>query len=295
MPDRTAPPPTRRAFLALFALFAGTIAFALAGSALMRFAPAQAAASFTWFDAHVGLGPDDLIRAPTWAYMALLPLLALSLYAGELGPRRSVGFLAWGAAVGATAELVGTNTGVPFGAYSYGDWLGPKIAGDVPYFIPPSWYALSVVSLDLARRMGLARPGRVLAAAALMVLWDVALDPAMNHAFPMWSYRTSGVYFGMPLVNWAGWLLPATVIALGYETLLGGLAPRADPFVGAWGPRLYAANVLFPVGICLLFGAPLAGLAGLAALGVALGLVRWRERGAAPPAPQRRPEAGVAA
>lgn len=266
----------RRAFLVAFGLFLGAVGFSLAGSALVSFFPEAAGVAIGWFSAHFGLQYEDLVKGPTWAYMALLPVLSLLLYLPELGWVRSLGFLAWGSAVGAAAELVGTNTGVPFGHYSYGPWLGAKIAGDVPYFIPPSWYALSVVSLDLARRLGLGRRGRVLATAGFMVLWDVALDPAMNHAFPFWQYRADGVFFGMPLVNWGGWFLTSAVIALGYETFLGGLAPRPDAFVQAWGPRHYAANVLFPAAICFLFGAPLAGLVGLAALGVVLGLLRVR-------------------
>jgi carotene biosynthesis associated membrane protein len=276
--------PDRRVFLAAFAVFVGAILFSLAGSALLTLAPAQAGVALGWIAQHLGLAYDDLVKGPTWAYMALLPVLALALYWRELGPARSFAFLAWGAAVGAAAELVGTTTGFPFGHYAYGEWLGAKIAGHVPYFIPPSWYALSIVSLDLARRMRLSLAGRVLTAAAFMVLWDVALDPAMNHAFPFWSYRADGVYFGMPLVNWAGWLLTSAVIVLGYETFLGGLAPAPDRFVRRWGPRLYAANVLFPAAICLLFGAPLAGAFGAAALAAVLGVVRRAERRGAQPA-----------
>jgi len=273
----------RRVFLVAFSVFLGAIVFSLAGSALMGLAPAQAGVALGWIAEHIGLVYTDLVKGPTWAYMALLPVLSLSLYWRELGPRRSFAFLVWGAVIGATAELAGTTTGIPFGHYSYGDWLGAKIAGHVPYFIPPSWYALSIVSLDLARRLRIGLAGRIIATAVFMVLWDVALDPAMNHAFPFWNYRADGVYFGMPLVNWGGWLLTSAVIALGYETFLGGLKPQPDPFVRRWGPRLYAANVLFPSAICLFFGAPVAGLFGVVALGVALGLVRARA-GVAPPA-----------
>jgi len=276
MPASPDPALARRVFLVTFGLFVGACLFSLGGSVLINFFPAQAAAALGWIAEHLGLAYPDLIKGPTWAYMALLPVLAFSLYVPELGWARSFGFLAWGAAVGATSELIGTNTGFPFGHYSYGEWLGAKIAGDVPYFIPPSWYALSLVSLDLARRLGLNRAGRVLATAAFMVLWDVALDPAMNHAFPFWQYRADGVYFGMPLVNWGGWFLTSAIIALGYEKLLGGLAPAPDAFVRRWGPRVYAANVLFPVGICLVFGAPLAGLFGLLGLAVPMALLKRR-------------------
>ena len=279
----------RRVFLVAFGLFAGSVAFSLAGAFLLNYAPGPATGALSAIADTTGLLLDDLIKLPTWVNMGMLPLLAFSLYLGELGWRRSLGFLAVGCLVGAAAELVGTQTGFPFGPYSYGDFLGAKIAGHVPYLIPPSWYAIGLVSLDLGRRLGLGRWGRVGAVALFMVLWDVALDPAMSHAFPFWKYDVGGIFFGMPLVNWAGWALTSALIAVGYEFLLGGLAPRPDAFVGAWAPRFYALNSAFSVAICVAYKVPLAGLPGLVGIAAVFGLLAWR-RGAAPP-PEASPSA----
>lgn len=273
---------SRRLFLIAFGVFAGSVVFSLAGAFLLNFAPGPASAALTAIADRTGLSLEDLIELPTWINMGMLPVLALSLYWGELGPFRSLGFLVLGSVVGATAELVGTTTGFPFGPYSYGDWLGAKIAGHVPWLIPPSWYAISLVSLDLARRLGVGRGGRIVGVAVFMVLWDVALDPAMNHAFPFWKYDVGGLFFGMPLVNWGGWALTSLAIGAGYEFLLGGLRAAPDAFVGRWAPRLYVLNSAFSVGICFAYRAPLAGVAGLVGLAVAVGLLAAR-RGAGPP------------
>ena len=270
-----------RVFLVALALFVGSVVFSLAGAALLNFFPAQAATALAVIADVTGLTLEDLIKLPTWVNMAMLPVIAFALYLPELGWPKSVAFLAVGCVVGAAAELVGTQTGFPFGPYSYGDFLGAKIAGHVPWLIPPSWYAISIVSLDLGRRLGLGRAGRVGAVALFMVLWDVALDPAMNHAFPFWKYDVGGVFFGMPLVNWAGWALTSALIAVGYEAL-GGLEPAPGRFVGAWAPRFYAVNSLFSVGVCFVYRAPLAGLVGLVGLAVAFGVL-WARRDAAPP------------
>jgi putative membrane protein len=273
--------------------------FSLAGAALLSYAPTLAAPALAWISTNLGVGLETLIKAPTWVNMGMLPILTFALFFDELGRpdgqsfdsrrawTRSLSFLAAGSLIGATSELIGTQTGFPFGAYSYGDFLGPKIAGHVPWLIPPSWYALSLVSYDLARRLGAGRAGRVLGTALFMVLWDVALDPAMNHAFPFWRYEAGGVYFGMPLVNWAGWALTSALIAVAYEAL-GGLRRQPDAFVERWSPAFYAANSLFSVGVCLAYRAVLAALVGAAGLAVALGLVRLRSatrtQGAAAPA-----------
>lgn len=270
------------AFRVAFGLFLVSILFSVAGTLLLNVAPAAAGVALGWIYDQTGLPLNSLIKGSTWAYMALLPLLAFLLYLPHLGLRRSVLFLLWGSAVGAAAELLGTQTGVPFGHYAYGDLLGPKILGHVPWLIPPSWYALSLVSYDLARRLRWGTWGTMLGGAALMVLWDVALDPAMSTAFPFWRFEADGVYFGMPLANWAGWFLTSAVIVGGYEHLLGGLRAEAR---GA--TALYAANVLFPVFICLAYGVAWAGAVGLVALAVPLVLLRLRRVDA----PSERPGA----
>jgi putative membrane protein len=283
-------PTDRIIFTAALAVFAGSIVFSLAGAALLNYAPHLAAPALGWIATHTGLTLDRLIMWPTWLNMAMLPVIALALFFRELGTRadgtfdarrawlRSAAFLLAGSAIGAAAELVGTQTGFPFGPYSYGDFLGPKIAGHVPWLIPPSWYALSIVSYDLARRLGAGRAGRVAGTALFMVLWDVALDPAMNHAFPFWKYDVGGVFFGMPLTNWAGWALTSAAIGATYEFALGGLRPAPDEWVRRWSPAFYAVNSLFSVGVCLAYGALLAGLAGAAGLAFALGLLALRGR-----------------
>lgn len=274
----------RTAFAVAFGVFVLSIAFSIAGSLLVTFAPEQAARALAWIAANLGLGLIDLVKGSTWVYMAMMPLLTFLLYLPALGLRRSVLFLVWASAVGAVAELVGTQTGFPFGAYTYTDLLGAKIAGHVPWFIPPSWYAMALVSYDLARRLGYGSWATIGLTALFMMLWDVALDPAMTagaHAgWTFWWYEHGGVYFGMPLVNWAGWLLTSAVIAWGFEKLLGGLDHAAD-----WAPTLYAANVLFPVLLLFAYGAPLAGALGLLALAIPLALVH---RSGHPLLPSRR-------
>jgi len=264
---------TRRAFPFAFAGFVLSILFSVAGTLLLTFAPQQAARALTWIAVNLGVGLIDMVKGSTWTYMALMPALTFLLYLPALGLRRSVLFLLWASAIGAAAELVGTQTGFPFGAYTYTDLLGAKIAGHVPWFIPPSWYAMALLSYDLAKRLRLGLGGTVALTSVFMVLWDVALDPAMtagaHSGWTFWSYAGGGVFFGMPLVNWAGWLLTSAVIAWGFERLLGGLDYAAE-----WAPMLYAVNVLFPVFICFAYGAALAGVLGLIALAIPLALVR---------------------
>jgi putative membrane protein len=291
--DALRPPPrpewAARAFRYAFWGFVISAAFSLAGSAALYLPGARA-----FFDPYMYW----LVRIPTWTYMALLPVLTFLLYLGPLGWGRSVALLVWGSVIGAGAELMGTTTGFPFGPYLYLDLFGYKIAGHVPLFIPPSWYALGLICYDLAGRMRLSGAGRIAAASLCMVAWDVALDPAMSYAYRFWMYPGSALaeaadgalfpalyaplFYGMPLMNWVGWFVTSLVIMAGFWLVLRGV-----PFGAAQqppAPALFALHCLFPVGVSLFWGIPGASVFGLAALLAVLVALRWREG-----APQTEP------
>jgi len=239
-----------------FWLFVGSISFSIAGMLLLKLFPS----TLSFF------GPiyTKLVKTPTWTFMTMLAILPVLMYGSSLGWRRIGFFVLWGCLVGAAGELIGTmgvlsigGVPLPFGEYHYTNWLGPKIAGHVPYFIPPSWFAMSIVSLDLSRRVTKKRWGYVLLGTVFMVLWDVALDPAMNEAFPFWEYGVDGFFFGMPFSNWCGWFGVTLIIMLGYEWMRGDREIQND-----WAPWVYALNCLFPLAISLLRDLYLAALIG---------------------------------
>lgn len=244
-------------------VFVGTMAFSVLGTLLLQLVPAAMGIFGPYY--------ASLVKAPTWTYMALLPVLTTLAY-WRTHPKSQLAFFAlWGSFVGGVAELVGTTSGIPFGVYSYTDWLGPKLLDHVPYLIPPSWYAVSLVSHDLASRLTTRRWERIGATAVFMLLWDVSLDPAMNDAFPFWNYPGGGFYYGMPASNWAGWIAVTVIIAWGYEVIGGGLRSTSRH-----APLLYALNCLFPVLIALLYGLTLGAVVGVMAMAMPLLAVKAR-------------------
>ena len=254
-----------------FWTFVGAISFSVLGMLFLKVFPS----SMAFF------GPiyDKLVKTPTWTFMTILGILPVLMYGPSLGWKRMSFFVGWGCIIGGASELIGT-TGwftfggivMPFGEYHYTDWLGPKLAGHVPYFIPPSWFAMSIVSLDLARRVVSSRWAAISVGTLFMVLWDVSLDPAMNAAFPFWTYGVDGFFYGMPLSNWFGWALVTFIILIGYEFIGKGI-----PELHAWAPWVYLLNCLFPLSISLLqgyYGATFFGLLATALPFVAL----WNAR-----------------
>jgi putative membrane protein len=162
----------------------------------------------------------------------------------DLGRARTLRFLLWGFVVALVAELSSTRVGVPFGLYHYtGETAGLELfLSNVPFFSPLSFPFLAYASFSLARQAlgpGWAgtRAGRLRTVAlsgVLMALLDVVIDPLavrggrwfLGHLF---TYPEGGVYFGVPLTNFVGWLLVGCATVGGYvwateDTRLG--SPR---------------------------------------------------------------------
>jgi putative membrane protein len=111
-------------------------------------------------------------------------------------------------------ELVGVATGWPYGHFEYLVELGPMLAGMVPLGLPVFFFPLVVnsyllVVLLLGPRSS-STPLRLAAVAACVVWMDVVLDPAAV-ALGFWTYDAAGAYYGVPLSNYAGWVLSAAV------------------------------------------------------------------------------------
>lgn len=257
--------PVERALRLALWVFIVSMAFSILGSLLLQLVPAAR----RLFDPIYA----SLVKGPTWTYMALLPAIAVLMYVRSLGGALIAFFLLWGSFVGGFGELMGTSTGIPFGRYVYTPWLGPKILDHVPYFIPLSWFAMSIVSLDLAGRLVERRYERMAVAALFMILWDVSLDPAMNEAFPFWVYPDGGFFFGMPASNWVGWFAVSFVIMWGYEVIGGGLRSESP-----WAPLVFALNCLFPLSVSLVYGLWAAVLFGAVATALPLLVLRAHGR-----------------
>ena len=178
------------------------------------------------------------------------------------------------------AEHVGTGTGFPFSGYEYTGLLGPRLGGRVPWVIPMSWFLMAAPAWILARRSFPDRTSLRLAFATyLLVLWDVALDPAMSHLVPYWRWEAPGPYYGMPWVNLLGWAGTGIVLMSTLELLDRRLDWSGEMNVG-WSLLYYLAVLLMPLGMLTAAGrwpAVLITLAG-GTTAVAVHLFANRER-----------------
>jgi uncharacterized membrane protein len=153
-------------------------------------------------------------------------------------------------ALSLASELAGTTWGVPFGEYGYTSLLGWAWLERVPALIPLSWFCMAVPSYALARLRYPGRGqagGRVLLGSLILLAWDLSLDPAMSYATRYWWWGESGPYYGMPLLNLAGWYVTGVVLMLALQAL------RAERWLSTVPVSVlagyYGANLLLPVGM----------------------------------------------
>jgi putative membrane protein len=140
--------------------------------------------------------------------IALPATIALFRY---LGPGRATFSVLALSAFAYAIESVGVATGFPYGRFFYGDALGPKVMGLVPFLLPLS-YAPLVIGAVAATWGGASRLLHVLKAALILVWMDAVLDPGAA-ALGFWTWPEGGVYYGVPTSNYAGWLLSGTLAA----------------------------------------------------------------------------------
>lgn len=105
-------------------------------------------------------------------------------------------------------EVLGVNTGVLFGEYAYGKTLGIRLFS-TPLMIGVNWLMLVYCTSHIAGRFDLPLYFRSVTAAAAMVVYDFALEPAAIN-FDMWSWEGIAV----PLQNYLVWFAIAFLLNL---------------------------------------------------------------------------------
>jgi putative membrane protein len=228
--------------------------------------------------------------------------LAAFLLAGarDLGVRRTLLFGAAVWPVAWLAEFASTRIGVPFGLYHYtGETRGQELyLADVPFMDSLSFtflaYAAWCLARTVARDRQLSRPALALLAGGLMMALDVVIDPLAVRGDQwflgrIFYYPEPGVYFGVPLSNFAGWIIVGAA-GVGLYLWLAGDARGADARAGS---GLYYAVLLFNLVVTAWIGEWWLAAAGtLAHTALALGLwqlTAWGASSGARTRPTRPP------
>ncbi|MCH1865574.1 carotenoid biosynthesis protein [Nocardioides sp. CFH 31398] len=244
---------------------------------------------------------DGGTLALTAASVVLLSAAAVVHALATRGARTAAVLVVVAGGGGLLAEAVGVRTGFPFGEYAYSGTLGWEVLG-VPALVPMAWTMMAWPALLVARWLvsrtvpAISAAGSRLAVALLgawtLTAWDVFLDPQMvDLGHWTWADPTPGLpgVEGIPLTNFAGWLLVSFL-------MVGVLDRLVDPGDGPDGVRdavpfavylwTYFSSVLAHA---VFFGRPPVALVGAVVMGavaVPLALTWLRARPVPTPAPE---------
>ncbi len=185
------------------------------------------------------------LPAPGGVALPTLALMFFSLFHAcyALGWRHTLVFFVISAVVSWSFEQVGVATGAVYGPYHYTDVLGPKL-GHVPLLIPIAWFMMIYPSYVIANLLVAGRPlvtgaglrlGLGLSrltwlafiGALVMTAWDLSVDVILSGpAVQAWIWHDGGPYFGIPVQNFAGWVLTTFTVYMLYRLFERWVSPR---------------------------------------------------------------------
>jgi len=228
--------------------------FGLAGIAIMVPHPE------VWSDWGVIASLFPLAMAQGGNFQIILGAAAVLAYGTVIvGRRAMLIFFTVSVTLSLLFEFTGTSFGWPFGNYEYTDLFGFKILGKVPPVIPLSWFSMGFSSFAIATVLvrkwsdSVNMWPAILLGSAMLVAWDMVLDPAMSHPdllLQYWVWEDVGPYLGIPIVNFLGWMVTGII----FMAVSGYLDDRLRPIAGEQGSFflvMYICNLLFASGICL--------------------------------------------
>lgn len=212
----------------------------------------------------------------------------------HVGWRKTLTFTVVGYLIAFASEKLSISTGFPYGWYYYIDATSHKelwIWG-VPFFDSLSYVFLTYCSYSTAlfilsplatrgydlitletRAIRRSWPALVLGA-FLQTFLDIIIDPTsyQGHRWflgQIYGYREEGLHFGVPLSNYAGWLLTSFVLVAAFQWI--DRTQEKDrpyglihlPFRSLAGPILYLSVLIFIWTITFWIGEPLMALTGI--------------------------------
>ncbi len=211
----------------------------------------------------------------------------------HVGWKRSLSFTLIGYFIAFGSEWLSINTGFPYGWYYYIDTTSSRelwVAG-VPFFDSLSYVFLAYCSYATAlfilsplkawrwnlvtlETRSIRRSFAVLLLGAfLQTCLDIVIDPVALQGRrwflgQIYGYREPGIHFGVPLSNYAGWLLTSFCLIAAFQLIdsrrqgdrAAGIV--ALPFQSLMGPMLYLSVLLFNLGVTLVIGERFMALSG---------------------------------
>jgi putative membrane protein len=130
--------------------------------------------------------------------------------------------------VGMITEMIGVNTGLLFGDYSYGEIFGRKLFG-VPVLIGINWfcivYASYVIAMSIHRKQPSGKAIVALLTASIATTFDWVMEPvAMKLGF--WNWADGQI----PVFNYISWFVISFAVSVAFGFLKIGANNKFAPY-----------------------------------------------------------------
>ena len=164
------------------------------------------------------VAPFGSLSAVFIALFALPSYVSLLRYTGA---RRGLPALIVLSVLPLLVEALAVWTGFPYGEFHYSGLLGYNVLGLVPASVSFAYTPILLGAMTVAGRFSGGSLTRFAFFSTLVnVSIDLVIDPAAVHT-GFWAWTNPGVYYGVPLVNFMGWVVTGFVYAAVFYLLAG--------------------------------------------------------------------------
>lgn len=143
----------------------------------------------------------------------LLLMLSLMIVSGYDGTRDILLFALVVYAAGFLVEVVGVNTGLIFGSYTYGSTLGLKL-WHTPLMIGVNWLILVYTTGVLLQTVKINKYALAALGAAMLVSIDFLIEPVAIK-YDYWSWQGGQI----PMQNYIGWFIVSFLMFLFFNRM----------------------------------------------------------------------------
>jgi putative membrane protein len=163
--------------------------------------------------------PFGSLSAVFIVFFALPSYVTLVNYAGV---RRGLTALLVLSVLPLLVEAFAVWTGFPYGEFHYSGMLGYMVMGLVPASVSFAYTPILLGAMTVAGRYSYGSLTRFALFSALAnVSVDLVIDPAAVHT-GFWAWTSPGPYYGVPLVNFLGWVVTGFAYSALFHVLTGG-------------------------------------------------------------------------
>lgn len=219
---------------------------------------------FFFASAYLMINFDHIVDYGTASSLAILAYALPSFIAlyRDIGARKTVAVLIILGILPVAIEGLAILTGVPYGYFRYSERMGFLLYDMVPLSLAFGYLPILLGSITVASQIdSYSRFRFTVIGTIINLLIDLVLDPAsVSNEF--WFWKNPGWYYGVPIVNYIGWIFTGFLYISIFYQIAGKKLPLSNKITSSlmyilslWSSYLLQKALYFPglMGVFILF------------------------------------------